>query len=89
MEDRRIEVKVGKTIEVAKFEFARIDASFSRRLREGEDVEVAYGEAWDLVNEQVGEQATAAAEGSKEKVFRSLRREAGRSDVRKPLSSRR
>jgi hypothetical protein len=76
--ERRIEVKMGKTIEIGKFEFVRIDASLSVRLPDGVDLNEAYDEAWGVVTEQLDKKETSACESASRNVRDGLRREAMR-----------
>ena len=78
LRDRRCEVKFGKTIEVAKFEFVRVDVSYGGRIPEGMTAEEAYDEAWGTVEEQLDKKVEAACKSSSQQVVNKLRREAKR-----------
>ena len=53
MKDRRIEVKVGKTVNLGNYESERIDIALGGTIENDEDVNVVYDEVFELLNDEL------------------------------------
>lgn len=53
MKDRRIEVKVGKTINLGNYESERIDIALGGTIENDEDVNVVYDEVFELLSDEL------------------------------------
>ncbi len=53
MKDRRIEVKVGKTVNLGNYESERIDIALGGTIENDEDVNVVYDEVFELLNSEL------------------------------------
>ena len=50
---RRIEVSVQKTVNLGNFESLKVQAGYSESIKEHADVEVAFNDAWNIVEYQI------------------------------------
>lgn len=50
---RKIEVSITKTVNLGNYESLKVQAGYSESIKEIADVEVAYNEAWNIVEYQI------------------------------------
>ena len=53
MRDRRIEVKVGKTINIGNYESERVDISLGGTIEDDENLIVVYDEVFEMLNNEL------------------------------------
>lgn len=56
MKNRRVEVKLGKTLNTGDYESLRIDVGYSADVAEGALLDEVYSEAWEYVEGQLSDQ---------------------------------
>jgi len=53
MKDRRVEVKIGKTINIGNYESERIDISLGGTINDDDDPITIYNEVFELLNTEL------------------------------------
>jgi len=70
---RRIEVSLGKTINLGDYESMRVDVTYAADLKDKEDAVEAYESCWELVDRELSKKIEQI-EGRKNRTGRGSRR---------------
>ena len=59
MSDRKLSVKIGRTINMGNFEFLRVDAGLEQKIPDNEDSALHYKALWNEVHAEVNKAINA------------------------------